>query len=679
MKLKLRFDKDSLKAFFLGNVEKIIFGAIVIGCGVIIFAGGKVFKDPLKTPKALQDLAKKAEDNVLATLPRNNDDFRACKVIDYTAIAGRSEDRVEEKSYPQPRPWLPLLFEPKIKREQPKVFTVQNLRAVVGRGPLNRQSATGGGVRGFRWVVVTGAIPVKKQLDEYVRVFEPAVQYEAKADVPKYAGYVIERAEIGSAQELEWKEIDVKAAKNRAANLGPPQTDTLEAKYTSSIMTFPLLPLVGRYWGAETQHEDITGPSFDAVQKDPGAYKDRKVTWLGDSVSLVLTDREREEGRPLAAFTAKLADPAKPREQRVFAVLFASKEAMENFKSSGAIKGKVAGRETLKLSGGREGAGGVTATVPLLIHEAPPRSDDRDESEPDLGEPNRGGRAPRPDGTGLGADRNEIVDYQLFRFFDLNVEPGKHYRYRVKLILENPNYLEQPRAKVTRTETTSTTADMRRKDPLLQRSLKDPVTGSSATLETAATPPTEAVTVPEDLRLLALSVAPAKPFGRTGVSDPAGMSGKMAVVQWLPATGREARHEFESLRGTLANFSGVKPPVRPGAAAADQPTGRADFITDSIVVDLHVAQIDKDTNGTGEIAVIDGQGQLRVYNQLEGEMEYLLLTSRPVEVERTDTDVPPDRPPGDLPPPRRPRPPMPEGGPPGKGLEFGGGRPRGEP
>jgi hypothetical protein len=33
------------------------------------------------------------------------------------------------------------------------------------------------------------------------------------------------------------------------------------------------------------------------------------------------------------------------------------------------------------------------------------------------------------------------VDYYLLRFFDFTVEPGKKYKYRVKLVLGDPNYL----------------------------------------------------------------------------------------------------------------------------------------------------------------------------------------------------------------------------------------------
>jgi hypothetical protein len=676
VKVKMRFDKESLKAFFLGNVEKIVFGAILIGCGLMIyFSGRKTFTDPLPAPKTLQDLTSQADSNVKNTIPAKCPLYQDLKVTDYTAVAGRSEDRVEEKSYPMPTPWNGPVFDAKILRDDPAIFAVQNLRAVFGRGPFTRQGGAAGGanVYGYRWIVITGAIPVKKQLDEYLRVFQPAVHYDSRADVPQDrrntptgdpdVGYVIERAEVGSrsaGQEVEWKAIDVKTALKRAAYIGNPLPDTLPAKFINAELVFPLPPLATKQWGPETQHEDLVGPPFDKVQKDPAGSKDRKVVWMGDSVRIVQTPEELE-ARPVVVFTAKLTtDPGKKPEERMFAVLYGSKDELDRYGKSGLIKGKVAGVERIKLpvAGTPEGK---PVNVPLLIHEAPaPKADDRDDGPgpevegPMPGRPGAGGR-PRP-GAGAVAERDEPVDYKLFRFFDLNVEPGKHYQYRVRLVLENPNYLEQPKGKPK-------PGEERRRDPLQSRFLKNPASGADEFRTTDPTPPTEPVTVPEDVRLLALSVAPAKPFGRTGVADPAGMSGKMAVVQWVPASGREVRHEFEAQRGTLASFPAQKPSAKP----AEQPAKSAD--SQPIVVDMHITQLNKDTNGAGEIVVVDGQGNLRVYNQLEGEMEYMLLVAKPAEGAPGAVpggETPPDQPPGERP---TRRPPVQEG-PPTRALNF---------
>ena len=166
--------------------------------------------------------------------------------------------------------------------------------------------------------------------------------------------------------------------------------------------------------------------------------------------------------------------------------------------------------------------------------------------------------------------------------------------------------------------------------------------------------------MPEDLRLLALSVAPpAKPYAK---NDSSGMTGKMAVVQWVPSSGREARHDFDAQRGSSANFPGQKPPAKSG-----EPAGRAtDFITNAVVLDMAIAQGEKGVNGTGEIVVVDGQGRLRVYSQLEGELEDALLRAMAAAATERAPDETPTVRPGEPTPTRGPRVPIQEGGPPPK-------------
>jgi hypothetical protein len=40
----------------------------------------------------------------------------------------------------------------------------------------------------------------------------------------------------------------------------------------------------------------------------------------------------------------------------------------------------------------------------------------------------------------VAADEAPPVPYKLFRFTDFDVQPGHSYRYRVQLVLKNPNY-----------------------------------------------------------------------------------------------------------------------------------------------------------------------------------------------------------------------------------------------
>src|SRR6185437_15544544 len=55
--------------------------------------------------------------------------------------------------------------------------------------------------------------------------------------------------------------------------------------------------------------------------------------------------------------------------------------------------------------------------------------------------PSMGGQGMYGPGKGGAAARRAgpVVEHRLFRFFDFDVEPGKTYRYRIQLVLSNPN------------------------------------------------------------------------------------------------------------------------------------------------------------------------------------------------------------------------------------------------
>ena len=50
------------------------------------------------------------------------------------------------------------------------------------------------------------------------------------------------------------------------------------------------------------------------------------------------------------------------------------------------------------------------------------------------------GRGPMIGSSGTAGEEVEPPDYVLFRFFDFTVQPGKHYRYRVRIVIRNPSY-----------------------------------------------------------------------------------------------------------------------------------------------------------------------------------------------------------------------------------------------
>ncbi|MGQ9762942.1 MAG: hypothetical protein ACUVQH_13630, partial [Thermogutta sp.] len=138
-------------------------------------------------------------------------------------------------------------------------------------------------------------------------------------------------------------------------------------------------------------------------------------------------------------------------------------------------------------------------------------------------------------GTGMMARKESPT--KLFRFVDYKVEPGKTYRYRVKLWLANPNYKLPPQV------------------------LEDEAYANEAWLLTDWSTPSNPVRVPADVGVLA---GPAK-AGRVAFIEPRITLG---VTVFQPSSGLTKFMEFTDLpRGTIVDFTAadvkrLNPPKR---------------------------------------------------------------------------------------------------------------------
>ena len=110
---------------------------------------------------------------------------------------------------------------------------------------------------------------------------------------------------------------------------------------------------------------------------------------------------------------------------------------------------------------------------------------------------------------------------------DYSVKPGKHYVYRVRLALKNPNY------------------------QVPANQLADPKLAKNQFLITKWSDPTSVIAVPRDTRVLAVSVTPAH-----GNRD---ATGKVMLVKWVNTQGFMAHEEISSVdRGQMLNYADRK-------------------------------------------------------------------------------------------------------------------------
>jgi len=215
------------------------------------------------------------------------------------------------------------------------------------------------------------------------------------------------------------------------------------------------------------------------------------------------------------------------------------------------------------------------------------------------------------------------VEHLLFRFFDFTVQPGKHYRYRVKLVLANPNYGMLPH--------------------FLEKEGMEKV----KTLETDWSDPSPSVAVPLDSQVLAVSAR-----GSDGTA-------MVMLVRFEEKDGAAAAEEFASVaRGQFLNYldrpfpesalpramatmgsaagysEGMMGPMgmpyAPGAAAKsnDAPERKVNYITNALLLDVmgggRLPGKDRSLVEPGSILLLDAEGKLVVRNELDDLPEYQL-------------------------------------------------------
>jgi hypothetical protein len=301
------------------------------------------------------------------------------------------------------------------------------------------------------WACVVAKVPIREQLKLYQDAFEKARGADPTRDFPSYLGFFVERTEIVPGKDLDWKPVPLydgqhqSIAQGTALTSGPQHAifnkvfeklmtaasqfwaggltqDVIDDRFAEFPLTLPLPPLTGREWGAEATHPDI----------------------------------------PLAINTPPLEDERAQAEAKAAEQQPAQNDANSPFGTANPTQGPgpAAGPGGFGPGGfgpGRPG-GEFQGVGPGF---GPRRMSYGPEGGPGMGGPGMGpgGRMPigpgGPEGggafrggSGQAASQHTTlpkgVDYYLLRFFDYSVEPGKRYKYRVKLVVHDPNFNMPP-------------------------------------------------------------------------------------------------------------------------------------------------------------------------------------------------------------------------------------------
>lgn len=420
-------------------------------------------------------------------------------------------------------------------------------------------------IRQLSCAVVMAKVPLPEQLKEYRKALANTRTYDPSEDYPKYFGYLVQRAEVTGDDELEWKRISfpngrydgqidrrrtipnisTEAIDRITYNWARGLEDVYDPRYADPALTVPLAPLVGRNW------DDLAYLSEVPLAVD-----------VEEELEEAPEDFAPEEG---AGDELVFGDQSQP-------------------------GGRTGGD---RFGGGEYGRG--------LGGPRPPRG---------LAGRSRGGRGMAGElgpGSGMGR-RGEAASFDesgemiveipflMLRFFDLSVQPGKRYKYRVQLVMADPNF-SQLRDSL---------------DPsVLKRERKPTIYGEWSE-------PSPTISIPQ---AGIVRIAESDPPRNGYYTEP---QATLLVESFgIDERGNptQASKEIEARRGAVMNFSGeVEALVERGRFI--EKLDDFELYTGIVVLDLQGGKsLSRDLKEPTHVLLMDGSGRMYMRDELDDELD----------------------------------------------------------
>ncbi len=275
------------------------------------------------------------------------------------------------------------------------------------------------------YVLLTGLVPFRKQIDEYIALYSRASYQSPERDLPIWHDYAVERLEVRPDGGGEWKVIDItRLYEDWKDNWAGTATDSVPQQFMlpSTQNLFDPADVPFGYWSPLPTL--AARPTLNGVDTMSGGDPSMGGPGYGSSWGLQsIHPWAKDEMKELLAEQKQLA--------------------LEQQESMG-----LGGEMGYGMDSGGEFGGGMTGTTTGTF--SPFRDIEMGMDE--------GGMEEQYDESmmGYGPDGEGMMmldqDYCLFRFIDTSVEPGRLYRYRVTLRAWNPNwnlpkkFLESPEA-----------------------------------------------------------------------------------------------------------------------------------------------------------------------------------------------------------------------------------------
>ncbi len=547
-KIKFKLDADQIKRFFVLHTEKLVLGVLSLLALFLLYKG--VLRETYKrTPQELSSAAQ----NATAELGRSTFDPKAqgVTIIDYSAKAEEQVKPLEVAGFE----WEPIrhpVWPRGSKRGVPLLLAVEDLQVHAGRGAFQIKQPDRAAAAAAPVAPAEPAAPARPRAGRRGEDADapppPAPAPVAPANVAGYR-YAVIVGRVPFAKQIQaFLETYADAADRRPGDEAP--------DYRGAIVE---------------RAEVVTGAANEKLKWVPLSAAKRK------AIQQTLGAAQRNEIARPSAVNPYLTEGIPTRQGEDFLPEEVAHPSMLAARAAIAPPAPAAAAEP--------------AVPDEVVPDAPEEPAPDKPADPAAAPADAAAAAPAP------AD-----DALLFRYFDFTVEPGKRYRYRVKLWLVNPNY-DVPVGQLE--------DEAKQQTPPGERFIKSP--------ESA---PTETVFIPFDGMIVAGEWSPAGPAKEPSVS--------VGVEQWKANDGARAQFvKVPVFRGQLVNFQVAGPSSGPGI----QPPGAAvfeigdelprknealiPFRTEVAVLDMAPAPPEggvaaNSKSPPADILVLDASGRLRV-------------------------------------------------------------------
>lgn len=294
--------------------------------------------------------------------------------------------------------------------------------------------------QGYYFASVRAVFPLKEQIRRFQEATN-AKTFDLAAMNFEVIDFNLERQEqVDKAGTWsDWQSVDIQAAVDVLDESMPPEPDVVTGTVTNNVMTMPLPPRIYGGWKKFASHPRIE--SFELSEEQIQMeieYQTKVLEQLKEANKGTETKPRREKG----GFSSRVGDTRALQSELFGGSAYGTGGGMygspgmmggagmtsANYMTSSSPAAAMMGNQ---MGGGRppaRGAAGKKQDNPLEKLLSTVDNDERGRALRDYIQ-----TRVRVDG--------ELL---LFRYIDFAVEPGKTYRYRVRLVLNNPNYGRLP-------------------------------------------------------------------------------------------------------------------------------------------------------------------------------------------------------------------------------------------